>query len=195
MADLHAALLTQLRNIQAKTGLSLPALHEELAASGLSKHGELRSWLMERHRLGYGDANTVVQVRGKLPAELQGGSAAAAAAELAGDPLQALYSGPKAHLRAVHEAVLAAAAAFGPFEQAPKKAYVSLRRSKQFAMVGPATQGAVEIGLNFKGLPAHPRLKLLPPGGMCQATLRIGSAAEVDAQLVGWLKLAYDAAA
>ena len=82
----------------------------------------------------------------------------------------------------------------GSHEAAPKKSYVSLRRKKQFAMVGPATKDSVEIGLNLKGLAAHPRLTLLPPGGMCQATLRIGSADEVDAQLKAWLKQAFDAA-
>ena len=83
---------------------------------------------------------------------------------------------------------------FGAFEEAPKKAYISLRRRKQFAMVGPATKDSVEIGLNAKDLPAHARLKVQPPGSMCQSTTRITSAAEVDAQLVGWLRQAYDAA-
>jgi Domain of unknown function (DUF5655) len=94
----------------------------------------------------------------------------------------------------VHDAVMAAVRSLGEFEEAPKKSYVSLRRKKQFAMVGPATKDAVEIGLNAKDLPPHARLKVQPPGSMCQATTRIGSAAEVDAALKGWLKKAYDAA-
>ena len=61
-------------------------------------------------------------------------------------------------------------------------------------MVGPATKDAVEIGLNAKDLPPHERLKLQPPGSMCQATTRIGSVKEVDAALKGWLKRAFDAA-
>jgi hypothetical protein len=89
---------------------------------------------------------------------------------------------------------MVAVQAFGAFERAPKKSYVSLRRQKQFAMGGPATKELVEIGLNAKDLPDHPRLKRLPPGGMCQATTRIGSPAEVDALLTGWLRQAYDAA-
>ena len=86
-------------------------------------------------------------------------------------------------------------AALGPCEVVPKKGYLSLRRSKQFAMIGPATKDAVEIGLNVRGLAAHPRLKALPPGGMlCQATTRISTLSEVEAALTGWLKRAYDAA-
>jgi hypothetical protein len=191
MADPQAALLTQLGNIQKKTGKSLAELHAALAASGAVKHGEKRSWLMQHFGLGHGDANTVVHVVDNPPAGLGDAPAAAAGA---GDPLDAIYAGPKAALRPVHDAVLRMVEAMGDFEVAPKKAYVSLRRKKQFATVGPATRDLVEIGLNFKGYSATPRLRLLPPGGMCQASLRIGSTAEVDAELQGWLRQAFDAA-
>jgi hypothetical protein len=90
--------------------------------------------------------------------------------------------------------VLKAVHGFGPFEQAPKKAYVSLRRKKQFAMVGPATKDLVEVGLNAKALPPAARLKTMPPGGMCAYTVRIASARDIDAELVGWLRSAYDGA-
>jgi hypothetical protein len=193
MADPLAAVATQLRNIQAKTGRSVAELQAEVLASGLVKHAERRSLLMERHKLGYGDANTVVGLIGKPLPALDGAPPAAPAAP-EGDPLDLLYGGTKAPLRPVHEAVMKVVAGFGPFEAAPKKTYLSLRRKKQFAMVGPATKDTVEIGLNAKDLPAHARLKVLPPGGMCQATTRIGSVAEVDAALTGWLRQAYDAA-
>lgn len=192
MADPQAALLTQLGNIQKKTGKSLAELHAALATSGAVKHAEKRSWLMQQYGLGYGDANTVVHVVDNPPAGL--GPAPAVAAEAAADPLDAIYAGPKAALRPLHEAILQMVEGFGDFEVAPKKANVSLRRKKQFATVGPATRELIEIGLNFKGYTATPRLKLLPPGGMCQASVRLGSAAEVDAELQGWLRQAFDAA-
>lgn len=193
MVDPIAATITQLRNIEARTGKSIADLHAAVAASGAARHGEKRSWLMEHHKLGFGDANVVVHFIGKPLPDLQGGTPPAAAAP-AGDPLEAIYAGAKAGLRPLHEAVMAVVRSLGPFEEAPKKTYVSLRRRKQFAQVGPATKDSVEIGLNAKDLAPHARLKILPPGGMCQATTRITSEAEIDALLKGWLKQAYDAA-
>ena len=194
MADPQAATRTQLRNIQSKTGKTIAQLHAAVSATGLAKTGERRSWLMEQFKLGYGDANAVALFMGKpLPDLGEDFPAPAPAAE--GDTLDALYTGAKAALRPLHLAVMQAVDAIGPCEVAPKKSYVSLRRKKQFAMVGPATKDSVEIGFNAKDLKPHARLKALPPGGMCQATTRISSVAEVDATLKGWLQQAYDAAA
>jgi hypothetical protein len=192
MADPQAATRTQLRNIQTKTGKNIADLHAAVAATGLAKTGERRSWLMEHFKLGYGDANAVALFMDRPLPDL--GDAPVAAPPADGDPLDAIYIGPKAALRPLHAAVMKAVAALGPCEEAPKKSYVSLRRKKQFAMVGPATKDSVEIGLNAKDLASHTRLKVQPPGSMCQVTTRISSVAEVDATLKGWLKKAYDAA-
>lgn len=197
MADPQAAALTQLRNIQTRTGKPLAELLAAVKASGLAKHGERRSWLMEQYKLGYGDANTLAFFVDKpLPDVGAGAPAAAAALPPAheGDPLDGIYTGAKAHLRPLHEAMIQRIEAFGDFERAPKKSYVSLRRKKQFAMLGPATKDLLELGLNAKGLPDHPRLKAQPPGGMCSYTVRFGSASEIDATLLGWVRAAYDAA-
>jgi translation initiation factor 1 (eIF-1/SUI1) len=195
MADPMAAVITQLKNIQVKTGKTLAELHAAVAASGAVKHGDKRSWLMERFKLGYGDANTVVHWIDKPMPDLGTGAPAAAAAVQEGDPLDAIYTGAKAGLRPLHEAVMAVVRGFGSFEEAPKKSYISLRRKKQFATLGPATKDSIEIGLNAKDLAPHSRLKQQPPGSMCNATTRIGSKAEIDAALNAWLKQAYDAAA
>ena len=194
MADPVAATITQLKNIQARTGKTIAELHAAVAASGATKHGERRSWLMEQFKLGYGDANTVVHFIDKAVPDLDGGARTAAAPAADGDPLAAIYTGAKTGLRPLHEAVMTQIRTFGVFEEAPKKNYISLRRKKQFAMVGPVTKDSVEIGLNAKDLPAHARLKVQPPGSMCNATTRIKGTAEVDALLKGWLQQAYDAA-
>jgi hypothetical protein len=194
MADPQAARLTQLRNIQSKTGKTIAELHAVLAASGLGKTGERRALLMERYQLGYGDANTVALFYGQPLPTLDAGPTPTATPAATGDALDAIYSGPKTALRPLHDTVMAFVHSLGEFEQAPKKTYLSLRRKRQFAMVGPATKDAIEIGLNANNLPLHARLRPQPPGSMCKATTRIESAREFDATLKEWIKQAYDAA-
>ena len=184
MADPQAALATQLRNIEARTGKDFATLCRLIAASGLTKVGEQRKWLMESLDLGYGDANTVALLAAK---------AAVPAADDA-DPLDAIYAGPKAPLRPLHEQLLAAIGTLGDFAVVPKKTYVSLRRKTQFAMVGPATQAEVELGLDAKALAPAPRLRVMPPGGMCQYVVRLSAPDEIDAELIGWVRAAYTAA-
>jgi hypothetical protein len=190
MSNVEKALETQLGNIQAKTGRTLEQIYDMIRKGGRTRHGEIRDFLKEELSLGFGDANTLANLYLK-----SGGTGVAPVAEPSlSDAIAQIYSGPKASLLPIHERVMSAVAGLGPFESAPKKAYLSLRRKKQFAMVGPATKTRVDVGLNLKGVPATARLVALPPGGMCQYKVGVSSADEVDAELTGWLKDAYDAA-
>lgn len=175
----------QLRNIEAKTGQSLAILRTAIAGSGKVKHGEIRSWLMETYGLGYGDANGLAHAAA---------DAAGDAAPSADDALAEIYSGKKAHLRSVHDAVMAAISPWGSFEIAPKKGYVALRRKKQFAMLGPKTADRAELGINLKADLASDRIVAQKPGGMCQFTVAVTGANDVDAEVVAALKQAFDAA-
>jgi hypothetical protein len=182
------AVATQLANIEKRTGKTLAELARVLEASGLTKHGELREYLKRELGLGHGDANLLVHLA------LKSDGASAADGKSTDSVLDEIYTGPKASLRPVHDAVMAMVEALGPFEIAPKKGYVSLRRKKQFAMVGPATKTAVEIGLNAKDLPGDPRLVVVPPGAMCNYKVRVSAASEIDASVKEWLKRAYESA-
>ncbi len=90
---------------------------------------------------------------------------------------------------------MAAIEPWGPFEVAAKKGYVSLRRRKQFCMVGPATKTRVAIGLNAKGLTGGERLKVLPPGRLCSFEVDLTDPSQVDEELIGWIRAAWDASA
>jgi hypothetical protein len=133
--------------------------------------------------MGHGDANTLVhhlRSAESRPAEDSSGAA--------------YYSGSRAGLLPIHEAVMSRFHGLGDFEIAPKKTYLSLRRKKQFATVGPATSTQVEVGLNARDLEPTDRLVRLPPGGMCQYRVRLSSPAEADDELVAWIRTAYEAA-
>lgn len=189
------AVQTQLANIEKRTGKSLEELGKIIKGSGLTRHGEIRDMLKRDLGMGHGDANTLVHV----VLQSDGASAAAAAGKSTDEVLDEIYTGPKAALRPVHDAFMARVRAFGDFEVAPKKGYVSLRRRKQFAMIGPATNTRVEVGINLKDAPASAatssRLEAQKPGGMCQYKVKVTAAAEVDDELVSWVRQAYDGAA
>lgn len=190
MADMSKAMETMVRNIEAKTGRTMAELEEIVRSSGLSKHGEIRTMLMERFGLGHGAANAVVH----LALRSDGESAARERGLSASDVLAELYTGKKAELRPIHDEVLKLLGRLGEYEAAPKKGYVSYRRRKQFAMVGPKTNTAVEIGFGAKDLAEHPRLKVMPPNSMCRYTTRLSSATEVDSQLESWLRASFEEA-
>lgn len=182
------AIETQRANIEKKSGKTLDDLRKSIQESGLTKHGEQRSFLMERFGLGHGDANTVVHLVNRSDAASQ------AAGKSDGEVLDEIYSGGKSGLRSIHEALMEKIHGLGDFEIAPKKGYLSLRRSKQFAMVGPGSNTRVDVGLNMRGVEGTPRLQPEKPGGMCQYKVRIESVEQVDSELLGWIKTAYDSA-
>jgi hypothetical protein len=168
MADVDKAIATQISNIEKKTGRTLAELRAAIAGCGKATHVALAS---------------------------DGASAAKATGASTDDVLREIYSGKKEHLRPIHDKLMEAIAGFGEFEIAPKKGYVSLRRKKQFAMLGPKTNDRFELGLNIKGEVKDPRVKALPPGGMCPYVVPLTSADQVDAKLVAIVRKAFDGAA
>ncbi|HSN78162.1 MAG TPA: DUF5655 domain-containing protein [Anaerolineae bacterium] len=190
MSKLDQATETQLKNIQIKTGKTLDELSAFVRDSGLTKHGELREMLQRDLGLGYGDANALVH----YTLQSDGTRAAQTAGLTVEGVLDGIYAGSKASLRPIHDALMVAIDGFGPFEIAPKKDYVSLRRKKQFAMIGPATKTRVEVGLNMKGMEATERLVAQPTGGMCNYKVKVVEAGDVDAELIAWIRQAYDSA-
>jgi hypothetical protein len=184
------AIQTQLTNIQAKTGQTLEQLRAVLQQSGLTKHGEIRAMFQRDLGLGYGDANMLT--RALLTTDAEGAAGDQAAAP--DNPADSLYTGAKAALRPIHDRLMAEIERLGVFEIAPKKSYLSLRRKKQFAMIGPATNTRVEVGLNMKGVAATARLIEMPSGGMCQYKVNLTDVADVDGELLAWITRAYEGA-
>src|SRR5262245_1272689 len=119
--DIAQAKLNHLNNIATRTGKSLTELAAVVKKSGLAKHGEIVTMLKEKLKVGHGDANAIAHYAKSLgTASAPPGAASPDAAT------DEIYSGPKAALRPIHDAVMAKLAAFGPFEVAPKKGYLSL---------------------------------------------------------------------
>ena len=188
MDSLDKAIQTQINNIQKKTGMSLAELSAFIKKSGLSKHGEIRDMLMQKLGLGHGDANTLVHVVFKSD------GTRAAEGKSADAVLDEIYTGPKAGFRPIHEKLMKEIEKFGEFEIVPKKGYVSLRRKKQFAMIGPKTNTRFEVGINARDFKKNKRLLEQPKGGMCNYIVNLTDAKEVDSELIAWIKSAYEGA-
>jgi hypothetical protein len=190
MSSIERAKATQLANIEKRTGKSLEELRRLILSSELKKHGEIRSMLIQKLGLGFGDATNLVLYALGTDAQL----AAKAQGLTTEDVLGQIYAGPKASLRPIHDLLMQAIEKFGEFEIAPKKGYVSLRRKRQFAMLGPATNSRVELGINVKSLEPDERLLEQPAGSMCNYKIRLTDASQVDETLISWVRRAYEAA-
>ncbi|HEX5839561.1 MAG TPA: DUF4287 domain-containing protein [Anaerolineales bacterium] len=188
MSSLNKAMQTQLDNIQKKTGKTFDELAAIIHKSGLSKHGEIRDFLKRELGLGHGDANALVH------AVLKSDGQRAAEGKAEDKVLDEIYSGARAGFRPIHEQLMKEINKFGEFEIAPKKGYVSLRRKKQFAMIGPKTNTRFEVGINARDLKKNSRLIEQPKGSMCNYIIKLNDVQEVDAELVAWLKSAYKGA-
>lgn len=188
MSSLDKARQTQIENIQKKTGKTLDELTAIVHKSGVSKHGEIRHMLKEKLSLSHGDANALVH------AIFQSDGQRAAEGKSTEAVLDEIYSGAKASQLPIHEALMKQITKFGEFETVPKKGYVSLRRRRQFAMIGPKTNTRFEVGLNAKDFKKNPRLLEQSKGSMCNYIVNVTDVQEVDSELIAWIKSAYERA-
>jgi hypothetical protein len=141
---------------------------------------------MQTLELGHGDANALVHYVLSRAAQEKGLSTDGV--------LNEIYTGPRTALRPIHDRLMEDINGFGEFEIAPKKGYVSLRRKKQFAMIGPGSNTRVDVGINSKTLALQGRLIAMPAGGMCNFNVKLTSPDEVDAELIAWIREAYQSA-
>src|ERR1700744_1269311 len=111
MGSIEQAVATFERNIEKKTGASIPVWIERIAAQGFAKHGQIVAWLKSEHGFSHSHANHVAK---------QATEAAAPRSEE--DPIAHLFAGGKEGLRPLYDALAAIVLEFGSdVELAPKK--------------------------------------------------------------------------
>jgi hypothetical protein len=174
-------------NLKEKTGKTLAEWLKVIGASKRSKHGEIVALLKGEHGVTHGYANQIA-LEALRPAD-----APAAGSDAL---VEAQYAGPKAALRPIYDALVAMVGKLGDdVELSPKKGYVSLRRAKQFGLIQPSTATRVDVRINLKGQPPTGRLETSGSfNAMVSHRVRVTSVAEVDAELEGWIRRAYEAA-
>lgn len=186
MESMDKATQTQIANIEKNTGKTLQQWIEIVNKSGFAKHGELVNFLKEKHGFTHGNANTVVHFAKQSHA---------GAAENSDDLIAEQYKG-KENLKPWYDKIMAEINKFGKdVEAAPKKAYVSLRRKKQFALIQPSTKDRLDIGLNIKGVEPS---GIVEDGkkwnAMCTHRIRIENEKAINKDLFNWIKQAYELA-
>ncbi|MGB5106610.1 MAG: DUF4287 domain-containing protein [Candidatus Zixiibacteriota bacterium] len=175
------------KNLEERTGKSLAEWVKIARGMGELKHSQIVNNLKDKHGIGHGYANLIAH------------SAAGSVGEKApasDDLVAAQYAGEKAALRPIYNSLIKLISAFGKdVEMSPKKAYVSVRRSKQFAIIQPTTKTRIDVGINLKGVEPAGRLEASGSfNSMVSHRVRVESAADVNKELLAWLKQAYDAA-
>jgi hypothetical protein len=192
MSSVDEGLEAQIRNIEQQYGKPLGEWIALVKESSLTKHTEIVAMLKSQYGMSHGSAHRVA-----LKAREADAASIVKAAETSDrDPVSELYSGKKAGLKPLHDALMTVINAFGDdIELAPKKGYLSLRRKKQFAMIQPTTATRIDLGLILKDVPATEWLESAAGfNALFTHRVRVNTINDVNAQVISWLKQAYDLA-
>ena len=185
MADMDAATAKMIANLEANTGKSFSDWIALARGAGQAKHGQMVAWLKAEQGLTHGYANLVAHKAMASDAGSQDGE----------DLLAAMFAGPKAAIKPAYDKAAAFVEGLGSVEFAPKKGYTSLRRTKQFGLLQPSTKDRLDIGLALKGVEPAGRLEAAGSwNGMVSHRIRIAAPDEIDAEVEGWLRQAWERA-
>ncbi|MEZ4784581.1 MAG: DUF4287 domain-containing protein [Candidatus Kapaibacterium sp.] len=177
---------TMIDNLAKNTGKSLEEWIGIVKGEGFEKHGEIIKYLKGEHGFTHGFANMVAH---------KSRASDAGSVENSDDLIEAQYKG-REQFRPLYNQLISYISTLGfDVEIAPKKTYVSLRRKKQFATVGPATKSRFEIGVNLKGEGVSGVLKeITAANAMCSHKINLTTIEDVTPEVLEWLKLAYERA-
>lgn len=176
---------TMAANLLKNTGKSLAEWVEFAKANNKNKHSETVNWLKDNYQLGLFFADLIVH-------KANGTDAGSFSDE---ELIAQQYKG-KEHLKPIYERLMSEICSFGnDIEIASKKAYVSLRRKKQFACLKPATKTRFELELIIKGQEPTGVLELITgAGAMCTHKIKLESADQINQEIINWINVAYNKA-
>jgi hypothetical protein len=179
--------------LKQRTGKSLDEWLSHIRAKGPKGTDARVAWLKREHSMGTNYA-------------LWFASRAEGAGAEDGDPdayltaaagyVEALYAGPKAALRPIHDALLDLAFSVGgDVKVCPCQTMVPIFRNHVIAQVKPATRTRIDFGLALGDTKASGRL--VDTGGFAKKDrithkIEITSAKDIDADVKRWLRAAYE---
>ena len=178
------AMQTMIENLHLNTGKTLEQWTNIVKKENFAKHGEVIKYLKDNYGLTHGFANLIAHKAKGSDAD---------STENKNDLIELQYKG-KEHFKPLYDKLLHEIQVFGgDFEIAPKNAYVSLRRKKQFAILQPVTKTRFEIGIILKGQEPKGKLEAInTPNAMCSHRINLADMKDIDQEVIGWLKRAFD---
>ncbi len=167
-------------NMPEKTGKSLDEWKVLLKEKSFSKHSEGVKYLKTEHGVTHGFANTIVTLSKEEHSSSE-------------DLVKAQYTG-KENLIPIYKELITYIGSLGAdITITPKKTSVSIIRKRQFVLIKPATKTRIDLGFKLKDKPITARLENSGPfGSMCSHRVRISQIDEIDKELQGWIKEAYE---
>jgi predicted transport protein len=175
---------TMIENLHKNTGKTLEEWIGIVKKENLAKHSEMVNFLKLQHSLTHGFANLIA---------LKAKGSDAGSAENQDDLIRKQYEG-KEHFMSLYQSLIAEIQKFGgDVEIAPKNAYVSLRRKKQFAILQPVTKTRFEVGINLKGQEPKGKLEAInSTNAMCSHKINLTDLKDIDKEVIDWIKTAYN---
>lgn len=193
--DVHPAVAMAQSVIAAmkeKTGRSLEDWLEVVGNDGPPTEKERRDWLKAKHGLGTNYAGCIAEISVGKGEEFS----PEGYLRLAGQYVEELFALPKAGLRPIYDALLAASLKLGKdVRVCPCQTFVPLYRNHVFAQIKPATRTRVDFGLALKDTKTPKRL--IDTGGFAKKDritrrIEISSLGDIDDEVRRWMKAAYD---
>ena len=173
-------LQTMISNMPEKTGKSLEDWKVILNEKSFTKHSEGVRFLKSEYNVTHGFANTIVALSKEDPSSED-------------DLVAEQYKGKDALIPIYNKLITYVKSLGKDVKITPKKGSVSIIRRRQFVLIKPATKTRIDLGFKLKDKPTTERLGNSGPfGTMCTHRVQISDIKEVDAELKGWIKEAYD---
>ena len=174
------ALKTMIENMPEKTGKSLEEWNKILKEKAFAKHGEAVKFLKSEHGVTHGFANTIVTLSKNQDTSTE-------------DLVSNQYRGRESLFPIYEQLISFVKSLGGDVTITPKKGSVSIIRKRQFFLIKPATKTRIDLGFKLKDKPTTDRLGNSGPfGTMCTHRVMISDPKEIDDELKGWIKEAYD---
>jgi uncharacterized protein DUF5655/uncharacterized protein DUF4287 len=187
--SIHPGVATEKKavaGLKDRTGRTLEEWLALIRKSGPRDQRSRAAWLKETHKLGTNYAKW-------LAGRAEGSSLADY------DPavlVDAMYTGPKAALRPIHERLLSMALTLGnDVTVTPCATIVPIRRKHVIAQIKPATNTRIDVGFALKD--TKPSGRLIDTGGYAKKDrithrIPISSVDDIDDEILRWLKKAYE---